>query len=444
VPVLASIFLLLSAFVSQALTPQTTRNVINGSAPYLTFDGGRTRATNVDALLSITLPSGTRITPSTNTSSASNPIELQYPNKRFTEIGMYVPPSTSLVALNTLIGPPNNYWDDDDGDGQGSGGITVTGNLMLSIVDKEGKAVDRRDTLDICKAPYKVTLSSSGGRLSTHYGVPKHSDFSPNTATYYISPKVSPKVCFARPSLSYGSSSDGGSSYIWNPDKGFLPQSTDPAHYDKNFPTTGSNNLYFYLDIAGVDPSTLSWPSVTHSGITASMTVVPPTPSTDYNHIFERPGGVRVTLTGPVATELQVNSDFPSNIPRPFMPVTFELVGRDSRGRTVIKYGFKLKQWFVNRGRERSTYSNTSSWCNRIGYQLPRIRDLTNLVSKDSGSSTSGASRHIDAGFFTEWGTMIDYTSASFADNRYYWTSDAMGSNQFDSYYVVCTSHLRP
>jgi hypothetical protein len=35
-----------------------------------------------------------------------------------------------------LIGPPNNYWADDDGDGLGSGGITATGNLTLSIFDK--------------------------------------------------------------------------------------------------------------------------------------------------------------------------------------------------------------------------------------------------------------------------------------------------------------------
>jgi hypothetical protein len=453
---LSSIFLLLSAFSSQALTPQTTRNVINGSAPYLTFDGGRTRVTNVDALLSITLPSGTRITPSTNTSSAQNPIQLQYPNRSFADIGMYMPLNTRSVALSTLIGPPYNYWGDDDGDGQGSDGITATGRLTLSIVDKEGNAVDRQDMLTICGAPYKVTLSSTAGTLSTRYGFPKSRSFSASRATYYITPKVSPTVCFARSSLSFGSGQYAGPSNIWNPARGFLVQSTVPSDYHRNFPTTGAHNLYFDLDIGGVNANQLSWPSVTHSGITASMT---PNSSTS----------VRVKLTGPVATPAQRDSSSPGNIPRPALPATFELVGRDSRGNAVIKYGFELKQWFVNRGTNGYTYSNSSSWCNRIGYSISRVRDLTNGVRAESepisgarpSASWENYMRHIDAGFFSEWGNMSHYTDASFPSDysSFYWTSDATGSSQFGvhsyngyiswdspsySYYVVCASVLRP
>jgi hypothetical protein len=459
--VLSSIFLLSSAFSSHALTAQTTRNVIHGSAPYLTFDGGRTRATNVDELLSITLPSGTRIQPSTNTSSAANPIQLQYANINFTQIGMYIPSNTSSVALSTLIGPPYYYWGDDDGDGQGSGGITATGNLTLSIVDKEGKAVDRRGTLDICSAPYKVTLSSSGGTLSTRYGFPKSRNFSASSATYYINPKVPPTVCFAKPNLAPGRTSDDasfhGPSNIWNPDKGFLIQSTESSGYHRNFPTTGAHNLYFDLDIGGVDATSLTWSPVTVSGITASMT--PNSSGTS----------VRVTLTGPHATSSQISSSSPGNIPRPPLPATFELVGRDSRGNAVIKYGFELKQWFVHRGTNRYTYSNSSSWCSSIGYSIPRVRDLTNAVSTDRNHPLVGASpsaswdaymRHIDAGFFTEWGYMLTYTGAGFA-SHHYWTNDAAGdSEQFnvnsndgsidwgDSSiawpYVVCASVLRP
>jgi hypothetical protein len=463
--VFSSLLLLLSVFSSQALTPKTTRNVINGSAPYLTFDGGRTRATNVDDLLAITLPGGTRITPRTNTSSTTNPIQLQYANINFTQIGMFVPTNTGSVALNTLIGPPNNYWMDDDGDGQGSGGVTATGSLVLSIVDKEGKAVDRRDTLDICSAPYKITLSSSGGTLSTRYGFPRSRRFSASSATYYINPKVPPTVCFARPNLRYGRASDDsryyGPSNIWNPDKGFLTQSTVPSDYHRNFPTTGAHNLYFDLDIGGVDATSLTWSSVTHRGITASMT--PDSSGTS----------VRVKLTGPVATSSQISSSSPGNIPRPSLPATFELVGRDSRGNAVIKYGFELKQWFVNRGDYRENYATQNSWCSSIGYQMPRVRDLTNAActGQNSGSWCQGSvgatpsssnnnyMRHIDAGFFSEWGYMRDYTGASFAIYYGHWTSDATGSAQFyvrshdgdidwsnPSYgdYVVCASVLRP
>jgi hypothetical protein len=463
VPVLSSIFLLSSAFSSQALTTQVTRNVIHGSAPYLTFDGGRTRATNVDELLSITLPGGTRIQPSTNTSSAANPIQLQRANVSSNDIGMSVPSNASSVPFSRAI---SLYWRDDDGDGQ-NGGIITTGDIRLSIVDRNGQPVARDDVFmtTVCgnnKAPYKLTLSFSGGRLSTRYGFPKDGDvFSPRSVAYYISPKASPAVCFAKPNLRYGSSSDDsrfyGPSNIWNPDKGFLTQSTDPAHYDKNFPTTGAHNLYFDLAIEGVNANQLTWPDVVHpSGITVKLSVTSATT-------------VRATLVGPHATSAQMSS--PSRIARPPLPATFELVGRDSSGNKVITYGFRLKQWFVNRGDIYKNYASQNAWCSRIGYQMPRVRDLTNAVRPSSdGSPISGATppsssdnyvRHIGAGFFTEWGHMSYYTGTSFANFTYYWTSDASGSKQFtvlayDGYirwssnpssgadYVVCASDLRP
>jgi hypothetical protein len=467
VPVLSSIILLLSAFNSQALTPKTTRNVINGSAPYLTFDGGRTRVTNTDELLAITLPSGTRITPITNTSSETNPIQLQVDNVRFSDIitSVLVDGNSivNTVALDTLIGPPNNYWGDDDGDGQGSGGISATGTLSSTIIDKNRVLITGNEILDPCKGPYSITLSSTAGTLSTRYGFPKHRDFRAGSATYYINPKAgSPKVCLVRPSLLYGTfgadrtvphADFRGPSDVWIPDRGFLPQSTDPAHYDLNFPTTGIDGLEFDLYIAGVYASKLSWPPVTHSGITFTMKP-------------ERFGSkVHVTVTGPVATSAQRSSDSPGNIPRPALPVTFELVGRDSSGRDVIKYGFKLKQWFVNRGNEKETAANQAAWCNNIGYQVPRVRDLTNAVRTGrypiSGATPSSSSnnyqRNINAGFFTEWGLMYVYHSSFFPYD--YWTSDvAVGNSYFAvnsfsggignggaSYlFAVCVSSLRP
>jgi hypothetical protein len=457
---LSSVLLLLSAFSSEALTAKTTRNAINGSAPYFTFDGGYTRATNSDELLSITLPDGTRIMPSTNPSNVSTPIVLQRNNVRFSDIGMFMPANMSSVSLSKLIDSPYNYWGDDDGDGQGRDGIRATGWLILSITDKEGYPVDRQNTLDICKAPYKVMLETFGGTLSTRYGFPKSRNFSASIARYYISPKASPKVCSARPNLSIGIYKYAGPANIWNPDKGFLVQSTLASDYHRNFPTTGANNLYFDLLVAGVNANQLTWSPVTHSGITASMA---PNSSTS----------VRVKLTGPVATPAQRDSSSPGNIPRPSLPATFELVGRDNSGRAVIIYGFELKQWFVNRGERRDSVYGQISWCNSIGYLMPRVRDLTNAactgdhsgsgcqssVGASPSASHNGYMRHIDAGFFSEWGYMNGYTDASFS-YFYYWTSDAVGSNQFNvysgygdidgssphsnSYYGVCASALRP
>jgi hypothetical protein len=454
IPVLSSIILLFSAFNSQALTAKTTRNVISGSAPYLTFDGGRTRAANVDDLLSITLPSGIRVTSSTNTSSATNPIQLQRNNVSAIDIGMVVPTNASSAPFSSAIVP---YWRDDDGDGQ-NGGIIATGDITLSIVDRNGQPVGRDEVFtSACgnrKAPYKLTLSFSGGRLSTRYGFPKDGDvFSPRSVAYYINPKAgSAGVCFARPILRYGSSSDDsryhGPSNIWNPDKGFLVQSTDPAHYDRNFPTTGAHNLYFDLAIEGVNANQLSWPEVTHSGITATMTPDPLGTS------------VRVKLMGP-------NESDAGSKPKLTSPATFELVGRDSSGRAVIKYGFRLKQWFVNRGTGIYTYPDSSSWCNSIGYSMPRVRDLTNakclgrfcqvLVGASPSSSGNHYQRRIGSGFLTEWGHMGNYTGAGFVGGN--WTSDVddglqliVGSGDGYTYrrdrrftpYVVCASVLRP
>ena len=198
------------------------------------------------------------------------------------------------------------------------------------------------------------------------------------------------------------------------------PQETDPSLYGRNFPTTGANKLYFDLLISGVSQP-LSWSPVSLGGITATMSNSTAT-------------SVRVTLTGPYATEFQHNSDSPSPISKPTLPQTFELVGRDSNGTPVVKYGFTLKQWFVNRGTNRYSYSNTLSWCNSLGYRMPSVKDLTNSNLNNLGATPSSHGnhymRHIGSGFVTEWGRMTDYFGDSFTQ-PWYWTSDLLDSGQF-------------
>ncbi|MWN06788.1 hypothetical protein GQ598_10680 [Gilliamella sp. Pas-s95] len=423
---------------SQALSVYTSK-IIEGTAPYLTIDNGRTKVTTTEDLLGITLSNGTKITSSTNLSSASNPIVLPNKGETLSDISMLVPPSTNSITLDTLIGAPYNYWGDDDGDGQGANGVTATGILSVTFTDKSDRAVNRSDTLDICSAPYKVTLSTTGGSLTTQYGVPNSSNFSSNSVTYYISPNSSSSCYFVeyvRPNLKYGEDNikiDGnyynfaGPLNIWNPNKGFLVQSTDPSFYDLNFPTTGSDGLYFDLDMGEKDTSQLTWASVTHDGITASMVTSPIS------------GMTRVTLTGPRASDSQIKARNPSPLSVPNLPQTFELEGRDSSGTVVAKYGFKLKQWFVNRGDRVTGVNGHTAWCNGLGYRLVQVSDLTNAVRKSS-PSISGAmpssdgnnyQRLIGAGFFTEWGYMQDYIDADFRYD-FYVTSVPKGSNQFN------------
>ncbi|PXZ06182.1 hypothetical protein [Gilliamella apicola] len=423
---LTMVVLLSISFFNHALTVKTT-NIIQGSAPYLTFDGGQTRVTNTEALLGISLSDGRKFTPATPNSN-DNPIELPVAGQSFLDIGMLVPANTDSIALSSLIGPPYNYWGDDDGDGQGVDGITATGSLSISIVDKNNQAVSRNTVLTICNAPYKLTLSNTEGTLKTRYGVPNESPFSASNVSYYINPKATPVICFAKPVVRYGTDDYAGPANIWDPDKGFLPQSVTPSSYGLNFPTTGAHNLYFDLDIGGNNQD-LYWEPVSHGGITATMTS--PTQTS-----------VRVTLTGPAVTDdSQRNSDNPTRIDRLSLPQVFELVGRDSpggRGNVIVKYGFVLKQWFVNRGTSFYTNSSTTSWCRKIGdYRLPEIKDLTNAICRYGSNTCKGATpssssahyqRRIGAGFFTEWGLMRSYTGANF--NSYsYWTSEVSHSD---------------
>ena len=434
-------------FSGHALTSQTTRNAIQGSAPYLTFDGGRTRAVDTNGLLGITLSDGTRYTPSTN-SSSTTPIVLPVAGQSFADIGMFVPTNTNSVDLSTLIGPPNNYWGDDDGDS----GVSATGSLSLSIVDKRGLTVSRSTVPTTCNAPYRVTLSSTGGTLSTLYGVPRNRNFSARSETYYVNPKATPMVCFAKPELRYGGAQYAGPTSIWNPNNGFLSQSTDPSRYGKNFPTTGAQGLYFDLLISGSNQA-LYWSPVSNSGITATMTNSTAT-------------SVRVTLTGPYTFDYGNN---PGRIAKPTLPQTFELVGRDSHGNEVVKYGFVLKQWFVKG--PWSFFYRAQPWCSSIGgYYVPRARDLTN--SSCSGPGTSywclglvGATprspgnhyqRRIGASFLAEWGSR-----GHPRDNISYWTNDSTSTagRQFGVDHrngevydvsrsvqdtILCVSHLSP
>ncbi|KES18447.1 hypothetical protein GASC598I20_018610 [Gilliamella apicola SCGC AB-598-I20] len=321
---------------------------------------------------------------------------------------------------------------------RGGNGITVTGSLSLSIVDKNNQPVARNEVLTVCNAPYKLTLSSTEGTLTTRYGVPNESHFSASNVSYYINPKTAPVICFAKPNMKYGGTNyyphlQSGPATIWNPDRGFLIQSVTPSSYGSNFPTTGANDLYFDLEIGGV-AQPLTWKEVSPNGdIKATMSN-----STNTS--------VRDTLTGPAVTDSSKwGSSNPGSIGKPSLPQVFELVGLDNNNNEVVKYGFVLKQWFAIRGNRREidryTYTNTSSWCTNIGYRLPLIKDLTNAVRGGDISGATPAStndyyqRNIGAGFLTEWGGLDNYLLVSIG--YYFWASrGATNQNNVDLYVI--------
>ena len=418
--------LMMTSYSSQALTAETV-NVIQGNAPYFTIDGGRTRLTNLEDLLEITLSNGKKFNASNSLDyDEFNPI-LVPAGDSFADIAMIMPYDAEQlepeeygeyqIDMNTLIGPPYNYWGDDDGDGD----PTADGYLYLYISDWYGKGVPRNEVLNICKAPYYIDLTISDVTLETRYGVPKSDSFKDYLRVQYVvSPDVPPSVCYAKPILKPGDSDRWEAEYagppsIWSRDYGFLTQSYNPSSYGLNFPTTGSNNLYFDLIIAG-SKEALSWDPVTHGGITATMT----------NSTKE---SVRVTLTGPVATPSQRVSDNPGYLPKPVLPQTFELVGKDSKGNAVVKYGFQLKKWFITKGDEYDTKGDCftiKSWCNSIGYRMVLVNDVTNAYYEENGinlgalpsSQNYSLQRNIGAGLFSEWGFMYHYPNAHYGNDE--------------------------
>lgn len=437
--------LLLYSFGSQALTFYSA-NAIQGSEPYFTVDGGQTKITSSDGLLGIRLSDGTIITPSTNDSTTANPIVLPKSGERFTDISMFVPLSKNSselnIPLNTLVTEPYNYWGDDDGDGQ----VSATGEISVKITDKNNRAVNRSEVLTICHAPYKVVLSNTDSTLKTKYGTPDHIMVSAATTSYYINPKDSPAVCYARAGFMYGGRGPvadefhRGPANIWDPDRGFLTQTATPESYARNFPTTGGDNVYFYLEIGGIDEKELTWSSVTKEGITATIELVPPDDRA-YSE-FDRKGGTRVTLKGPTVKWDDMIS-FPNRIYKPNLPQTFELVGEDNHGNKV-KYGFVLQKWFVARGSlpHYGEKAPIDTWCSRLGdYRAVKIEDLTNakcgvidinnlpyghfpcIDGVDGAMPFSNGNyyqRQIGAGFFTEWGNYSNYPMSQFSANAHY------------------------
>ncbi|NUF48883.1 hypothetical protein [Gilliamella sp. ESL0250] len=229
---------------------------------------------------------------------------------------------------------------------------------------------------------------------------------------------------------------------IWDDDFGYIVKDINPASYALNFPTTGANRLYFDLIIYGYgDVDGLTWMPVTHEGITATVKPITRMESWVHNRdwiLNKNPFSyARVTLTGPDANA-QWGNPHPSRIPVPRLPQTFELVGKDSNGEEVVKYGFVLQKWFVHREWRGEAsyirdYSEAVAWCGGLGYRVPQVKELTNAVCDfhscegaigATPPSTGNFSLHwIGAGFFSEWGDMNAYRSANFGYTGF-WTSD--------------------
>ena len=470
----------------------STVNVINGSAPYLTYDGGITKADSTESLLGITLSDGTVINASNDESSLVTPIELPSEGDTYASIQTIVPlpaagnSSYPRVNIIDLLKAPYNYFGDDDGDGYDdvTGEVIATASGDIGVKWENINGIDVTDTVKNnayskfieCDSPYKLTLTTSNVELNTVYGEPNKSSFMGSSHSYYINPKVEPHVCYAQPSPLYDDGSSGvgmlydgpgwDSALIdWNyrgyPSKGFKINSArnsgnydgESSVYKNNFPSTGSNGLYFYLLLAGISPEAViaangsSISAVEGGNVRLSLSTGITQWENDSTFLFNNAimypyqfplygvpqKGLKITLNGPRAT----SND------KSFSPSTFRLYA-DSR-KSKILYEFKLMRWYIPTdivyqnilidGDLSTTQAKAEEECRRLGkgYRLTGMYDLTYDVFKEKWHAipptNNNALRQLSyrkdgewvRGIINEWGSLYNN---SFSHTRNYPDSD--------------------
>ncbi len=444
------------SFSNYALTTKTT-NIIQGSAPYLTLDDGVSKITSTEELLAIKLPNGTVITPQNDVSSISNPIELPDKTNTYASVQTIVPLPISgnnqfpVINMTDLLAAPYNYFADDDGDGFDDSDLitaTATGDIKIkwearnpavadinaknAFIDITSKVKSHPDAIpDLCDGVHKITISASDSELTTPYGDPNTNHFQEGSHSYYLTPKLDPKVCYAQPNLYPDNASLAGRDYeidgiLWDaaqiesdhdygvyrgyPSKGIkVLRATNSGNYQgetsitkNNFPTTGSHGLYFYLLFGGITPEAVlaangsTIQSIEGGNVSLSLSV---SKTTEWEHGEHGPSpyglaepAIKVTLVGP-----RYNSADKS-----FRPMTFRLYA-DSNKSTLI-YEFKLMRWFIanpeiifsneNENSSRPISSNDEAlnyqakardYCKSLGsgYRLPDVNDFSNTNPYD-------------------------------------------------------------
>ena len=350
----------------------------------------------------------------------------------------------------------SNYWWDIDGDGNDKSPIVI-GNLKVTWQDYEGNDItnlvkNKVDSLlDGCLAPYKLTVSATQGSISTTYGIPNTRTFPATEHSYYIYPKVmsTAKFCYAKPNVVY----ENDINDQWKKGKGFIFY--NPNNAQNNFPTTGSNNLFFDLKIAGLSAKELikingeSVSQISGSGVSLALS--------------DHQGFLRVTLKGPSA----------STNGGQFKPSTFRLYA--DYNKTNVFYTFTLQRWYISFLEPSGSYINSINLCNKLtgGYRVPKIIELTNSNRDyDKNNIYIGWNNGIPGvkeqyrrmisykndsgtwmgGLFAEWGSVTnshnDYENSEWPDYRdpyfdasIYWSSDIFYKSRYpgdkDTLYVV-------
>ncbi|OCG23493.1 hypothetical protein A9G11_05905 [Gilliamella sp. wkB108] len=426
-----------------------TASIIHGNPPYVSFDNGQSKATNLLELLSLKLSDGREWIPATNVnllkpnvpvddSSPESPIELPNGSDRFSDMITFVPSNASSIELNKVLNAPNNYWGDEDGDGD----FSASGNLSVTWYDSIGNNIsgqvkgDPSQKLDPCNAPYRLVISANNSDIATKYGVPnKGGSLTGGSHTYYLRPKVTePYVCFARPIITSDTSTfpaepdlDGKN---WASGLGFVPKHEQANIPSVNFPSTGSHNLYFDLVLAGVTAKQVvgSYPNnivnaESGAGVSLDIQIAPGQDTKTGNK-------VRFTVKGPRFNTAD----------KTFSPSTFRIY---YDGKVI--YSFRMERWYIAKPGVENDFNQAKNYCDSMGYgyRLPDPSDLTNANSTPGFGWTGGIKGRTSTiyrrelsykeggrwigGLSNEWGytsNLLDiFYPDSDWDDAYFWTT---------------------
>ncbi|WP_141673033.1 hypothetical protein [Gilliamella sp. App6-5] len=393
--------------------PAKTAKAIQGSAPYLTFDGGKTQSWDTDRFLDIELPDGKVLTPKNNPSSKANPIPLPHDGIKLSDIKTLIPSGQSAISMTDLLNN-NGFWADKDGDGD----ITATGNLTITGRDANGTEMRLDDTFQDCYAPYSIQMFHDTFTLSTAYGYPNSTPMVyGNNVIYYLNPPKGACTYSVKPSLFLSDSRGnwGGSNYSgppseWDDAKGFKRQDlNNPA---SNFPTTGMNGLFFEMDMVDSLGSEMTFDkSPATSGIDLTIT---------------GNGSIaKIRLVGPKEGASAAEA-------ATAVPTTFILYS--DKAKTNKVYSFTIKKWFIARKDSVSQYVQAEQYCNHLGYQIPTVVQLTNANSHYWNQGLAGQGnnyqRRIGGGLLAEWGEVNNYRypGSNMVSNYTYWTQNTYKS----------------
>lgn len=350
----------------------TTVKTIQGSAPYFLLDDGsvKSKISTTDELVGFQYIDESGSVAQADKSMNGTIIKLSSSMNQ-SDLLALVAIDGVQHQLGDVLTTPNTtlFVGDDDGDAAG----TDAAGLITATLKTNGVKTRPKDIpFNPCSGVYTLEINvaeDTSGKLQakTVYGDPYYRDYTASTATYTLLPGSSTAyVCSAQPSLSIGTGVYAGPVSQWDSSEGFYPQSmVDPT---KNFPTTGFNNAYFYLIMAGTTAKQVIESTTGESGLTATYTP-------------EGTSGVSVELSAGTANTnmLKVPLKGPSmnsaTIPK-HVATLFDLkLGQD----TV--YRFSIDKWFIARYGVDSGYSGTTdsalTYCTNLGggnkYRVPSV-----------------------------------------------------------------------